>query len=557
VTTGSSGFTVTITNYNASYTWSLTVPAPATATLSSSGVITVSGLTGQGTQATVTVTTSRTGYSTESASVTGSTNPAPPPPNFLFSLTAPTISKIDSTYVCVVGTYEFVRAAVTREVPKISIYVYTLTIDNKRVSQVSVGSASGNPYVAPSAMEFPATASMTQAVFELGGRFDVLPAQCEVMAYQENAVGLSNSNILKKSVPNVTWPAILPITSTTKLGNQQLNAVADVEGTFTYSVKAGSTLEIGKYTLTATFTPKDTNNFDVVTVKNPLRVLSASTSIRNVLTIQPPQQTIQVRLSSGSLSADPEMILDGKASIGASGYGIEKIAISGSTVTIWPVNGFSGKTSVALVQSGAGGIINIIQPLLVLPSQVTGVRVNINSFMNPTITWNAVPGVKSYQISVGNQIICTTTTNSCISNSPVGPKSAIKITAIGSDRAKIVSTVTPSIKADVEAASVNFESGEFALSATARAELIRFARAIRPLGYTKLTVTGHTDADQGIDNTKLSQDRAKAVLEVLQGLLPGVSISIKGQADSEPVASNQTEAGKAKNRRVEIRVVQG
>jgi outer membrane protein OmpA-like peptidoglycan-associated protein len=358
-------------------------------------------------------------------------------------------------------------------------------------------------------------------------------------------------------VPNVTWPAILPITSTTKLGNQQLNAVADVEGTFTYSVKAGSTLEIGKYTLTATFTPKDTNNFDVVTVKNPLRVLSASTSIRNVLTIQPPQQTIQVRLSSGSLSADPEMILDGKASIGASGYGIEKIAISGSTVTIWPVNGFSGKTSVALVQSGAGGIINIIQPLLVLPSQVTGVRVNINSFMNPTITWNAVPGVKSYQISVGNQIICTTTTNSCISNSPVGPKSAIKITAIGSDRAKIVSTVTPSIKADVEAASVNFESGEFALSATARAELIRFARAIRPLGYTKLTVTGHTDADQGIDNTKLSQDRAKAVLEVLQGLLPGVSISIKGQADSEPVASNQTEAGKAKNRRVEIRVVQG
>ena len=177
--------------------------------------------------------------------------------------------------------------------------------------------------------------------------------------------------------------------------------------------------------------------------------------------------------------------------------------------------------------------------------------------MNPTISWNAVPGVKSYQISVGNQIICTTTTNSCESNSPVGPKSALTITAIGSDRAKIVSTITPTIKADVEAASVNFDSGEFALSAAARAELLRFARAIRPLGYTKLTVTGHTDADQGIDNAKLSQDRAKAVLEVLQGLLPGVSISIKGQADSEPVASNQTEAGKAKNRRVEIRVVQG
>lgn len=92
------------------------------------------------------------------------------------------------------------------------------------------------------------------------------------------------------------------------------------------------------------------------------------------------------------------------------------------------------------------------------------------------------------------------------------------------------------------------------MSAAGRAELLRFARAIRPLGYSKLTVTGHTDADQGVNNSKLSQDRAKAVLEVLQRQLPGVSISIKGQADSAPVASNNTEAGKAKNRRVEIRV---
>jgi hypothetical protein len=215
--------------------------------LSSSGLITVTGLTGDGTQATVTVTTTRTGYTTQSASITGSTNPPPPPPNFLFSLTPPTISKVSSTYVCSVGTYEFVRAAVTKEVPKISIFVYTLTIDGKRVSQVSFGSASGNPYVAPSSMDFIANASSTQAIFELGTRLDVLPAQCEVMAYQENAVGLSNSNILSKTIPSVTWPSILPITSTTKLGSKQLNATADVEGIFSYSVKAGSTIDIGKY----------------------------------------------------------------------------------------------------------------------------------------------------------------------------------------------------------------------------------------------------------------------------------------------------------------------
>jgi outer membrane protein OmpA-like peptidoglycan-associated protein len=556
VTTASAGFTVTVTNYSASYTWSVTVTTPATVTLSSSGLITVTGLIGDGAEATVTVTTSRTGYTTQSASITGSTKVAPPP-NFLFAVAPPTLSKVSSTYVCSVGTYEFIRAAVTKETPKISIFVYTLTIDGKRVSQVNFGSASGNPYVAPSAMDFTATASSTQAIFDLGTRLDILPAHCEVMAYQENTVSLSNSNIFSKSVPSVTWPSILPITSTTKLGSQQLNATADVDGTFVYSVKAGSTLDIGKYSLTVTFTPKDINNFSVVTVKNQIRVVSASTSIRNVITIKPPQETIQIRLSSGSLVADPEMVLGGKASAGQAGYGIEKISIAGSFVTIWPVKGFSGKTSLELVQSGAGGVINIVQPLIVLPSQVTGLTVQITSFASPTVNWNAVPGAQSYRITSANQLVCTATTNTCSSNIPLGPKSELTITATGNDQVKVVTTITPVIKADVEAASVNFDSGEFVLTADARAELLRFARAVRPLGYTKLTVTGHTDTDQGVDNNKLSQDRAKAVLVVLQELLPGVSISIKGQADTEPVASNNNEVGKAKNRRVEIRVVQG
>jgi outer membrane protein OmpA-like peptidoglycan-associated protein len=557
VTTASTGFTVTVTNYNASYTWAVTVTSPAAVIISSVGLITVTGLTGQGTQATVTVTTTRTGYTTQSASVVGTTNPPPPPPNYLYSLTPPTLTKDGSTYVCTVGTYEFVRAAVTKETPKISFFIYTLLINGARVSQVSSNGMLNSPYVAPSSMDFLGTASLSRAVFELGSRADILPAQCEVLAYQENAVGVSNTNIFSKATPGLSWPAILPITATTKIGEQQLNATANVEGTYVYSIKPGSTLDIGKYVLTVTFTPKDINNYEVVTAKNTLRVLAASTSIRNIITIQPPQQVIQVRLSSGSLVADPEMILGEKASAGLAGYGIEKIVITGSSVMIWPVKGFSGKTSLELVQSGAGGIINIVQPLLILPTQVTGLNVVINSFLSPTLSWNAVAGAQSYQITVGNQLVCTTTTNSCTSNIPLGPKSALTITATGNDQVKVVTTIIPVIKADVEAASVNFDSGEFVLTAGARAELLRFARAIRPLGYTKLTVTGHTDTDQGVDNNKLPQDRAKAVLEVLQRLLPGVSISIKGQADSEPVASNDNEVGKTKNRRAEIRVVQG
>jgi outer membrane protein OmpA-like peptidoglycan-associated protein len=528
--------------------------------LSSSGLITVTGLTGQGTQATVTVTTSRSGYTTQSASITGSTNPPPPPPNYLYTLTPPNLSKVSTTYVCRTGTYEFVRAAVTKEIPNISFFIYTLIVNGARVSQISTNGTTGSPYVGSSAMIYTATASKTQAIFELGARTDILPAQCEVLAYQENAVGMGNSNILAKAIPNVSWPALLPITATSKIGSTQLNATADVEGTFTYSVAAGSTLEVGKYTLTVTFTPKDTDNYDVVVVKNQLRVLTASTSIRISITIQAPQQTIAIRTSGGILKADPEMLLGGKATAGSSGFGIEKISISGSSVTVWPMPGFSGKTSLGLIQSGAGGIINIVQPLIVVPTGVSLVNVNVLDFAKPTLTWSAVQGAASYLVSANGERVCSTAVNTCIGQIALGPKSIVSVTVTGKDLVKTTTQPKIVVKADVEAASVNFDSGEFVLTADARAELLRFARAIRPLGYTKLTVTGHTGTGtggQGVDNNKLSQDRATAVLGVLQKLLPGYSISIKGQADSEPVASNNNEVGKAKNRRVEIRVVQG
>lgn len=556
VTTAANGFTVTVTNYNATYTWAVSVTAPATVTISSTGLITVTGLSGQGTPATVTVTTSRTGYTTQSASITGTTNPPPPPPNYLYTLTAPTLSRVSTTYVCLPGTYEFVRAAVTKEIPNISFFIYTLIVNGIRVSQISTNGTTNFPYVGPSAMTYPATASKTQAIFELGARTDILPAQCEVLAYQENAVGMGNSNILAKATPNVTWPAIVPITDSTKLGSAQLNATADVEGTFVYSVTAGTTLGVGKYTLTVTFTPKDIDNYDVVVVKNQLRVLTASTSIRNPITIQAPQQTIAIRTSAGALKADPEMLLGGKATAGSAGFGIERISISGSSVTVWPMPGFSGKSSLALIQSGAGGIIEIVQPLIVVLTGVSLINVNVLDFAKPTLNWSAVQGATSYVVSANGVRVCSAAVNTCIGQIPLGPKSLVSVTATGKDLVKTTTQPKVVIKANVEAASVNFDSGEFVLSAAARAELLRFARAIRPLGYTKITLTGHTDTDQGVDNSKLSEDRAKSVLEVLQRLLPGVSISIKGQAASAPVASNNTEAGKAQNRRVEIRVVQ-
>jgi outer membrane protein OmpA-like peptidoglycan-associated protein len=73
----------------------------------------------------------------------------------------------------------------------------------------------------------------------------------------------------------------------------------------------------------------------------------------------------------------------------------------------------------------------------------------------------------------------------------------------------------------------------------------------------KIEVGGHTDSD-GPDafNMQLSQRRADAVRQYLvnKGIAAN-RILTKGYGETAPIADNNTEAGKAKNRRTEIKVI--
>lgn len=76
---------------------------------------------------------------------------------------------------------------------------------------------------------------------------------------------------------------------------------------------------------------------------------------------------------------------------------------------------------------------------------------------------------------------------------------------------------------------------------------------------SEITVGGHTDSKGEDDyNKKLSEDRAKAVAEVLTSENSDLDVTAKGFGESEPVESNEKNGkddpeGRAKNRRVEIR----
>lgn len=103
--------------------------------------------------------------------------------------------------------------------------------------------------------------------------------------------------------------------------------------------------------------------------------------------------------------------------------------------------------------------------------------------------------------------------------------------------------------------AVLFDLDSSDLRSEAEKALNALSTEIAAAGLTSFTVIGHTDA-QGSDeyNMTLSEDRAEAVRVYLQDRpnLAGANIAARGAGETEPAASNDTDTGRANNRRVEI-----
>ena len=73
----------------------------------------------------------------------------------------------------------------------------------------------------------------------------------------------------------------------------------------------------------------------------------------------------------------------------------------------------------------------------------------------------------------------------------------------------------------------------------------------------RIEVSGHTDnTGDKKANVILSEQRARAVVNFLiEKGIPAARMTYKGYGDTKPVASNDTEEGKAKNRRTEFSIL--
>ncbi|SDQ11053.1 Outer membrane protein OmpA [Chryseobacterium soldanellicola] len=119
-----------------------------------------------------------------------------------------------------------------------------------------------------------------------------------------------------------------------------------------------------------------------------------------------------------------------------------------------------------------------------------------------------------------------------------------------------VERVGDGIKITLNESIVNFDFNSTALSSTAKTNLDKLAQVLINNPDTNINIYGHTD-DKGTDayNQKLSENRANSVKAYLasKGIASSRLFAL-GEGESMPVASNETDEGRAKNRRVEFAI---
>jgi outer membrane protein OmpA-like peptidoglycan-associated protein/Tol biopolymer transport system component len=105
--------------------------------------------------------------------------------------------------------------------------------------------------------------------------------------------------------------------------------------------------------------------------------------------------------------------------------------------------------------------------------------------------------------------------------------------------------------------NVFFETGKFELKSTSTNELNYIVDILKSNPTLKMQVSGHTDnVGNEANNQLLSDNRAKSVMNYL--ISKGITadrLSAKGYGSSKPITANDSEEGRAKNRRTEIEIL--
>jgi hypothetical protein len=150
----------------------------------------------------------------------------------------------------------------------------------------------------PAAISYgtPLSATQLDATANVAGTFVYSPASGTVLGVgaqtlsatftpsdpdHHNPVTSTMTLVVTPATPVISWPTPAAISQGTALSSAQLDATANVAGTFVYSPAAGTVLAAGLQTLSVTFTPSDTTDYTTAQANVALSVDSPSAGTYN------------------------------------------------------------------------------------------------------------------------------------------------------------------------------------------------------------------------------------------------------------------------------------
>ena len=101
--------------------------------------------------------------------------------------------------------------------------------------------------------------------------------------------------------------------------------------------------------------------------------------------------------------------------------------------------------------------------------------------------------------------------------------------------------------------NIEFDEDTYKVKRSSAPKLREFADVAKILNGTYIQIEGNTAHVDEVDGKKVSEERARSVAKYLQALgIDSERFIIVANGDKNPIASNDTEEGRQKNRRTEV-----
>jgi outer membrane protein OmpA-like peptidoglycan-associated protein len=235
--------------------------------------------------------------------------------------------------------------------------------------------------------------------------------------------------------------------------------------------------------------------------------------------------------------------------------GASSVTYSDGKVVVTPKPGFSGVVRVPVTITNGTSTTTVTAVVTFAPAGA-GIGSHTLSNGHTVVRWtkSATTSVRGYEVRVAGKKVCVTSRLYCALGTVLGPKANVQVIALGGDGTRSTArTVKYRASACNTVGTVQFGADSAKLTVAGQREVKRLAKLMKAQGFTRVCLVGYTDnTGTAAYNKALSKRRVDAVASAVRNSVRGVTVSKSWTGERKPAKSNNSAAGQAANRRVEI-----